>query len=113
MVVMEYLDPATFHHGSGCDIGLEKDVRNAVEILHNHSFVHSNLRDCNMMCMEKGGAWRVLLLDFDWAGRTREAQYPVGLNHKTVCQPAGVCGGGLFKCKTIITRLTFFFPLAV
>ena len=99
MVVMEYLDPAAFRHVSGGDIGLESDIRDAVRILHDRGFVHGDLRDCNMMCMKEGGARRVLLLDFDWAGRTGEARYPVGLNQVSVRRPAGVCGGGIIQTE--------------
>jgi len=110
MVVMEYLDPAAFHHVSGRDIELETEVRNAVGILHDCGFVHGDLRDCNMMCMKKGGAWRVLLLDFDWAGRTGEARYPVGLDQETVRRPAGVCGRGIIQREDDNAMVNFLFP---
>ena len=110
MVVMEYLDPDAFRHVSGCGIELETEVRNAVGILHDRGFVYGDLRDCNMMCMKDGGAWRVLLLDFDWAGRTGEARYPVGLNQETVRRPAGVCGRGIIQREDDNAMVNFIFP---
>lgn len=108
MVVMEYLDPDTFRHVSGCDIGLETEVRNAVGILHDRSFVYGDIRDYNMMCTKEGGAWRVLLLDFDLAGRPGEAQYPPGLNQETVHRPAGVCGRRIIQTEDDNAMVNFF-----
>jgi len=98
MVVMENLDPDTFDHVSGCDLDLETKVRNAVGILHDHGFVHGDLRDCNMICTMDGER-RVLLLDFDWAGKPGEALYPMSLNRQTVRRPVGACGGQTIRTE--------------
>jgi len=94
MVVMEYLDPTTFKHVSGSDTDLKATVDQAVDALHDCGFVHGDLRDCNMMCGKENGVWRVLLLDFDWAGRHREVRYPININAKTVTRPEGVVEWG-------------------
>ena len=110
MVVMEHLDPATFRHVSGCDIGLETEVRIAIGILHDRGYVHGDLQDCNMMCTKEGGACRILLLDFDCAGRPGEAQYPLGLNQETVRRPAGVCGRGIIQTEDDNAMVNLLLP---
>ena len=109
MVVMEYLDPAAFRHVSGGDIDLETEVRNAVGVLHLRGFVHGDLRDSNMMCIQEGGAWRVLLVDFDWAGTIGVARHPVGWNQETVRRPAGVSGGQIIQREDDNAMVNFLF----
>ena len=82
MVVMEYLDPNTFEHVYGSDTDLKAKVDQAVDVLHGRGFVHGDLRVWNMMCRKENGVWKVLLLDFDWAGRQKEVRYPTGINAK-------------------------------
>jgi len=110
MVVMEYLDPAAFRHVSRGDIDLKIGVETAVGALHARGFVHGDLRDRNMMCTKEGGAWRVLLLDFDWAGRAEEARYPVGLNEQTAGRPAEVRGGQIIKEEHDNAMFNSLFP---
>ena len=85
-------------------------VRNAAGVRHARGFVHGDLRDCNMMCINEGGAWGVLLVDFDWAGTTGEARHSVGWNKEAACRPAGVCGRQIIQTEDDNAKVNFLFP---
>jgi len=88
-------------------------VRNAVGVLHGRGLVHGDLRDCKYDVHKGGWSMRVLLVDFDWAGTTGEAQHPVGWNKETAIDLQSFVGGKLLKRRTIMPWLTFFFPNSV
>ncbi|KAF8962089.1 hypothetical protein BDZ97DRAFT_1156495 [Flammula alnicola] len=55
-----------------------KMVEDAVRLLHEHDIVFGDLHDPNILYVESEG--RVVLVDFDWAGKDGESRYPATLN---------------------------------
>lgn len=53
---------------------------------HSAGFVHGDIRDTNIM-VSKSDETRFMIVDFDWAGRTQEARYPVGVNYIDIERP--------------------------
>lgn len=52
-----------------------------VKSLHDAGFVHGDIRDTNVMVQKEGDpAERILLIDFDWAGKIGEVKYPMNVN---------------------------------
>jgi tRNA A-37 threonylcarbamoyl transferase component Bud32 len=54
------------------------DITGAVERLQEHDFVHGDLRAMNIMIDPQGE--HAKLLDFDWAGKSRTARYPLTID---------------------------------
>lgn len=89
MVIMETLEGDTLEHllASGATVSEEelKDVHTAVHLLHQHGFVHGNIRPSNVIIQrpaagDLNGTTRAYLIDFDLAGKAGEALYPGRLN---------------------------------
>src|SRR6266576_7058754 len=57
---------------------ISEEVGKAVRLLHENNIVFGDLRDPNILYNESEG--RVVLVDFDWAGRGGESRYPATLN---------------------------------
>ena len=87
MVYMETLAGNTLAHllaaGAAVSEADLADVRTAVSVLHQHGFVHGDIRPSNVLMQRfaaddgSGGAYvRAYLLDFDWAGKVGKARYP-------------------------------------
>jgi len=49
-----------------------KELLDLVQALHKIGFVHGDLRDANIICVGD----IMMLIDFDWAGREGNAEYP-------------------------------------
>ena len=109
MAAMDYLDPKTFKRVSASNTDLNPTVHKAVGALHDRGFVHGDPRDCNMMCTKVNGAWRALLLDFDWPGKHGEVRYPGGINRMTVYRPIGVQGEELIQMEHDRTMIELIF----
>ena len=62
--------------GAESDANASEQTKEAIKKLHDGGFVFGDLRPPNVLF--SGG--RVLLIDFDWAGKSGEAQYPCGLS---------------------------------
>ena len=54
-----------------------EDITEAVKLLQEHDFVHGDLRAVNVMI---DGEVKAKLIDFDWAGKSGTARYPVTIN---------------------------------
>ena len=76
---------------------LQEEIRRKLEQLHQHSYAHGDIRSTNIM-VKKTGEDRVMLVDFDWAGRIGEVRYPMNMNTK-IARPAGVYGGELIMAN--------------
>ncbi|KAI0289256.1 hypothetical protein BC826DRAFT_1107124 [Russula brevipes] len=90
-------------------------VKVAVETLHQGGFVHGDLRDTNILVdleslTSESGDVAIHILDFDTAGRTGEAKYPLLVNTSTVRRPVDVKGGELITEKHDIEMLSYLFP---
>ena len=64
-------------------------LRAALDKFQEHSFVHGDLRELNILIDAEGGP---LLIDFDWSGKEGEVYYPVRLNME-IEWAAGIGGG--------------------
>ena len=92
MVVMEHLVGDTLE-AKYLDCALPSDVRGsiaqAIETLEKAGFVHGDLRRPNVMIDGEG---KVKIIDFDWAGREMEVQYPLRLTSSLFPKNQGVEG---------------------
>ncbi|KAI0043788.1 hypothetical protein FA95DRAFT_1498071 [Auriscalpium vulgare] len=57
-------------------------LRAAVDCMHEHGFVHGDLRKPNVMVTSAG---KIQLIDFDWAGENEQVRYPVHLRSGAFC----------------------------
>ena len=101
MVVMDYMENyktlSTLEDLAPIYTQLRQMVTELVTSFHDQNFVHGDIRDSNFpVCMRDGKLQRKLI-DFDWAGREGEVQYPVLINVCTVHRPLAVVGGQLVK----------------
>jgi hypothetical protein len=100
MVVMEYLDNSYEMLYTPSEmtlpVALRSQLRAAVHTLHEGGFVHGDIRDVNFMFSKvKRAQFRVMILDFDWAGVEGKALYPENVNTFSVRRPDGVTDGKL------------------
>ncbi|KAJ2912118.1 hypothetical protein MD484_g8294, partial [Candolleomyces efflorescens] len=77
MVVMDYIDGEPVDKNGVSEVACVA-VLKAVRLLHEHGYVHGDIRWPNILIPEGEGdeEGRVMLLDFDWAGREGEVRYP-------------------------------------
>ncbi|KAJ7093619.1 hypothetical protein C8R43DRAFT_1141824 [Mycena crocata] len=79
MVIMEKLTGKTVEKVDVKEMdigGLQRSIRDAVKLLHDHDIVHGDLRSPNIMVTDHG----VRILDFDWAGQNEKACYPYAIS---------------------------------
>ncbi|KAK0478790.1 hypothetical protein IW261DRAFT_1480823 [Armillaria novae-zelandiae] len=84
MVVMEFLRGQTVaqkYEGSIAE-EVRTVVRGAVQILHDRSLVHGDIRLPNIMIVDGTGdeGERMRIIDFDWAGKQGKVRYPLHLS---------------------------------
>ena len=82
-------------------------LRMAVQTLHDANFVHSDLREPNILVTKDGG---MKIIDFDWCGKDGEVCYPsdINLDERAGWDP-DVTRGGLIKKdhdRSMFTHLT-------
>lgn len=79
MVVMDFEpDAQKWDPGvDGVDHGKKIQLQNILKKLKEENFVHGDLRRSNLLVCRDG---TVKLIDFDWAGQSAIARYPVELN---------------------------------
>lgn len=92
MVVMELVEGTQWHGPTHRDRYWET-LSSALGAFHDAGMVHGDLRSPNLMV----NGDRVMVLDFDWAGRAGEVRYPCVLNHKDICWPEGADIGALIS----------------
>ncbi|KAJ7705208.1 hypothetical protein B0H16DRAFT_1346392, partial [Mycena metata] len=82
MVVMEYIQGQTLSAAKAkdsiIDDGIEGKLRKALDTLHGGGFVFGDLRGPNIILPDDSRP--VVFLDFDWAGKTGTARYPINLS---------------------------------
>eukprot|EP00919_Chromeraceae_sp_WS-2016_P059054 GHVR01140341.1.p1 GENE.GHVR01140341.1~~GHVR01140341.1.p1 ORF type:complete len:502 (+),score=39.79 GHVR01140341.1:141-1646(+) len=74
MVVMEWIDEKDLSKGVPLEITQLQQIQSC---LVNGGFVHGDLRLPNFLVNKHG---KIMLCDFDWAGKEGETRYPVVLN---------------------------------
>jgi len=74
-----------------------EDITRAVEVLKEHDLVHGDLRAVNVMVDPKQEHAKVI--DFDWAGKSGTARYPLTINKAALSHEwhRGVEAGGLLE----------------
>jgi serine/threonine protein kinase len=82
MVVMDRVDGKSIWQLQGDKIPvppiISKQVGDAVNLLHEYDIVFGDLQDPNILYDASND--RVVLVDFDWAGKDGESRYPATLN---------------------------------
>ncbi|KAK0462415.1 uncharacterized protein EV420DRAFT_1628054 [Desarmillaria tabescens] len=87
MVVMEEVEGTNAfvrYQGRKAPESFVASIREAVHKLHEHGFVFGDLRRQNIMVTRDD---KVKLIDFDWAGKEGEAEYPMQLSEKIQWAP--------------------------
>jgi serine/threonine protein kinase len=85
MVVMDYvsdmctldawLSASVEEHGQILD-----EVEKAVRVLHDHNYVHGDIRSPNILVGRTNDCVKIMLIDFDWSGKEGMVSYPYDLN---------------------------------
>ena len=69
----------------------ETAIKHAVKLLHDHDYVHGDIRACNIMVRRQWddsiGMKNVKLFDFDWAGKVETTRYPANVNYVLISRP--------------------------
>ena len=113
MIVMEYIPESAgrsvhSYFSTGGSPGLlqaiERDVSQALKLLHERNWVFGDLRAPNILHLPGSDGGRVLLVDFDGVGVDGEGRYSTCLNHA-----AGFCAsvqrGGVMRKKHDLENL--------
>ena len=76
MVVMEYVEGSTLDKTPDPPEDTRTQIERAVRTLHDGQFVFGDLREPNIVI----SGTKAYLIDFDWAGKEKEARYPLHLS---------------------------------
>ena len=91
---------------------VRRKVEKTLQVLHDAGFVHGDLRNTNILIdLESldSDDLRIHFVDFDWAGRIGEAEYPVDINRITVKRPEGAEGGKLITVEHDKVMVSYLF----
>ncbi|KAI5988677.1 hypothetical protein F5J12DRAFT_865256 [Pisolithus orientalis] len=85
-------------------------IRGQLMTLHELKLVHGDVRDTNIL-VKTDDRTKVMIIDFDWAGKIDEVRYPPYVNYMEIWRPEGARDGNLIKADhdkemldAIITR---------
>ena len=101
MVVMEMVVGGVQWHGPSHRKDHWEGLTGAITLLHRNNLVHGDLRAPNLLVTVDG----VLVLDFDWAGRSGEASYPCVLNRVDISWPEDAEVGALITKEHDLSML--------
>ncbi|KAI0276001.1 hypothetical protein BC826DRAFT_928480 [Russula brevipes] len=78
-----------------------QDIKNALDVLKMNNFVHGDLRAVNVIIVKDQGRDHARLIDFDWAGESGRARYPLTINKASLSKEwhGDVKAGGLMETK--------------
>ncbi|THU95311.1 hypothetical protein K435DRAFT_798248 [Dendrothele bispora CBS 962.96] len=119
MVVMSYIQGRTISSVFGCmEVSEEvyRSVKEILNVLHGSGYVHGDLRRQNIMIempvgreregegQEQGSfktpeSGRIVLFDFDWAGKAGTARYPMSRLNRRTAYPLEVAEGKKIKLE--------------
>jgi serine/threonine protein kinase len=94
MVVMEYIGESyqlLSELESDNREPFKDSIQQSVSLLHEHGFVHGDLRPSNVLVSKSDS--KALIIDFDAAGKAGEVVYPPNLNTVDIKWPEGVNDG--------------------
>ncbi|EPQ56756.1 hypothetical protein GLOTRDRAFT_128693 [Gloeophyllum trabeum ATCC 11539] len=113
MVVMEDVsaDYTPLYAWQGKTEELEEPVREVVDKLHNDGFVHGDVRDVNILVRNAAsdGQPRILLVDWDWAGREGEVRYPRNIS-PDIPRHQDAVAGAIIKRSHDVKMVDDLFP---
>jgi serine/threonine protein kinase len=99
MVVMEDISDTYREVNSSADLVQHCDeIAKKIDELHQHHYVHGDIRNTNVM-VRKDGEAGFMLVDFDWAGIIGEVRYPSNINITEMRRPEGVLDGELITAE--------------
>ncbi|KAH8924591.1 hypothetical protein BT69DRAFT_1349368 [Atractiella rhizophila] len=106
MVVMDLLSDEDYHRfdiktASPTDLD---GINGMLDELHQRGLVHGDVRDVNLLVSQSDPV-RVMLVDFDWAGKMGEVKYPMNVNRKDMWRPEGAVDGALIKAEHDMSML--------
>ncbi|CAG8695835.1 19398_t:CDS:2, partial [Racocetra persica] len=88
MVVMDYVEAEPLYNCSSLSRNKYKailrDVKEAIDKLHEKSIVFSDLCDSNILVNKSQGQYKEMLIDFDWASKDEIKCYLSFMNHKHI-----------------------------
>lgn len=74
-------------------------VRECLVRLHRENYVHGDVRSSNIVVCQSDMN-KVIVLDFDWAGKIGEVKYPMNVNRAwDLWRPEGAVDGGLITAE--------------
>jgi RIO-like serine/threonine protein kinase len=91
---------------------IQRKVEKTLRVLHDAEFVHGDVRSTNILIdLESLDSDDVGIhfVDFDWAGRIGEANYPDDINGFTVKRPEGAEGGKLITVEHDKMMVSYLF----
>ena len=103
VVVMEYIqDTETLHEYVKNEQNkkhpvdkLKDHCSKALRIMHEGGYCHGDLRGNNILVKRKETTQPIVIVDFDWSGKTGVATYPLFMNHVDLTWPEGATDGEL------------------
>jgi serine/threonine protein kinase len=90
MVVMEKINGRMLTFGEP-EAAVQKQLHHIMGILHSHKYVHGDFRPNNILYDESKK--KLYIIDFDWAGKQGECNYPFGMNTVNITWPNAAEGG--------------------
>ena len=111
MVVMDFLDDSyvdLVECRSSVPPQLFDQIEEKLIEMHQHGYVHGDVRDMNVMVSEQDKPF--MLIDFDWAGKIGEARYILNVNRKGVVRPEGAEDGKFIMAEHDIAMLANMRP---
>ena len=110
MVVMDLIGDYVEFHLSTRNAKFLEILRGILSQLHGAGFVHGDIRDTNVMVLESNE--RLMLVDFDWAGKIGEARYPMFVYRgDDLWRPDGACDEELITVDHDTQMLDHLFDL--
>lgn len=98
MIVMDYVSGTNLLDSVAKNLALgsvKEDVKQALKILHAQDLVFGDLREPNVLVVQKDDqSVRGMLVDFDWCGKHTIARYPTSMN-SDIQWPPGVKKGSV------------------
>ena len=89
MIIMKYIDGIQLenlitdtHCSQETLLNIYKDIKIAIDELHNNNIVFADLRPPNILIRVLDGKHKATLVDFDWCGIDRVDRYPASMNWK-------------------------------
>ncbi|CAJ0862791.1 7075_t:CDS:2, partial [Entrophospora sp. SA101] len=100
IIIMEYAHNAKQLQDSHLDLEQKKlilkEIRAAIDLLHENNIVFGDFRSNNILIYEKVQQVHALLIDFDWSGVSDKDRYPFFMNYD-ITWPTGAGDGEILR----------------